>query len=196
MLILHFSKLGIWDSSWGRGFRFCWLNRFEDLHSKPSVETAALSFGTMLTGFQTGSGQAGFAQKGDKVTTRCHLLFVKCALVATFRQMLPQFAIVRHMLLTLPRENSSYMGNCGTATTPFVLSLYGSCRDTNIYIYIYIYIHIHIHIVYIYIYIYDYISIYLSIKYIYIPSVRHPPQPRLPDAAGPSAAELPWRPHR
>ena len=77
-----------------------------------------------LTGFQTGSGQTWFSQKGHKSVTLCHIWF-KCAHVDVvchiWQILLHHFTYI--FLWMFMR------GNCDTsAMTPFVLTPSGSCQ--------------------------------------------------------------------
>ena len=73
-----------------------------------------------FTGFQKGSGQTGFSQKGRKFLTFIIFVF-ESAHVATFCRMLSHFAYISPWKLI--------RGNCATsAVTPFVLTPSGSCQ--------------------------------------------------------------------
>ena len=83
-----------------------------------------------FTGFQTGSGQTGVFTEGQRIPYSLPCLGLSAHVlphVATFCHMLPYVAICCH---SFPWKLT--MGNRGTSvTTPFVLTLFGSCQHTG-----------------------------------------------------------------
>ena len=75
----------------------------------------------IITGFQTESGQTYFSQKGHTSHMFCHIWF---------KQRTACHKCCHKCCHIFPWKLT--MGNCGTsATTPFVLTPSGSCRDNQ-----------------------------------------------------------------
>ena len=81
----------------------------------------------LITGFQTGSGQTGFSQKGH-ISLHFAICCYKCAHVVACCSSLSRFAMLPHVAHVFLRRFIS--GNCGTsATTPSVPTPSGSFQE-------------------------------------------------------------------